>query len=163
VLQISELGDEQQDDNENAFTQFVVDNEPKLRRALVALYGTERGRDATCEALAYAWEHWSELAEVTNLPGYLFRVAQSRSRQRRTPIVFTSPDVNDGLFEPKLRGALEAMPDRQRLCVVLVHGYGWRVTEVAELIACKPTTVRKHIDRGMRRLRHRLGTDVDVN
>jgi DNA-directed RNA polymerase specialized sigma24 family protein len=41
-----------------AFSQFVTEVEPRLRRALVALRGAEAGRDATAEALAWAWEHW---------------------------------------------------------------------------------------------------------
>jgi len=150
-------------DTTAAFVAFVVEHEPRLRRALVALYGTERGRDATAEAFAYAWERWGELDEVANLPAYLFRVAQSRSRERRRPIVFIVPEVVEHAFEPKLPGALASLPDRQRLCVVLVHGFGWRLTEVAELIACQPTTVQKHVERGLRRLRKSLGVDVDAD
>jgi DNA-directed RNA polymerase specialized sigma24 family protein len=69
-----------------AFEAFFRETEPKLRRALVAAYGFEEGRDAAAEALAYAWEHWERLRDVTNLPGYLFRVAQSRRRRRRLPV-----------------------------------------------------------------------------
>jgi len=39
------------------FEGFVRESEPRLRRALVAAYGFEEGRDATAEALAYGWEH----------------------------------------------------------------------------------------------------------
>lgn len=41
--------------------EVVLDSEPKLRPALIAFYGPDRGRDATCEALAYAWQQstWS--------------------------------------------------------------------------------------------------------
>lgn len=38
------------------FEAFVRESEPKLSRALAAAYGFEDGRDATAEALAYAWE-----------------------------------------------------------------------------------------------------------
>ena len=40
---------------ERAFTAFVTQIEPRLRIALMAAYGTDRGRDAAAEALAYAW------------------------------------------------------------------------------------------------------------
>jgi DNA-directed RNA polymerase specialized sigma24 family protein len=151
------------DDPARTFTMFVTNCEPKLRRALVALYGTERGRDATAEALAYAWEHWAELDHIDNLPGYLFRIAQSKSRQRRTPAVFVTPPDDEHPFEPKLPGALRALSEQQRLCVVLIHGFGWQLTEVAELISCKPTTVQKHVERGLRRLRRSLGADTDAD
>ena len=41
------------------FEAFVAKIEPDLRRALFAVLGVERGREATAEALAWAWEHWS--------------------------------------------------------------------------------------------------------
>jgi Sigma-70, region 4 len=40
------------------------------------------------------------------------------------------------------RGPLRALPERQRVAVVLVHGLGYPVSEVAELLSIKPTTVR---------------------
>jgi len=48
------------------FEAFVHDIEPSLRRALVAAYGFERGRDATAEALGWAWEHWDRAKELDN-------------------------------------------------------------------------------------------------
>src|SRR5579863_421187 len=88
------------DDVETQFTAFVVEHEPRLRRALVAAYGGSRGREATAEALAFAWEHWARLSEVDNIPGYLFRVGQSRTRGRRTALTFASPEPDDPMFEP---------------------------------------------------------------
>jgi RNA polymerase sigma-70 factor (ECF subfamily) len=145
----------------NDFESFVKEAEPRLRRALVALYGTERGRDATAEALAFAWEHWASVEEVDNPVGYLFRVAQSKSRVRRTPAIFLSrsPDATEHAFEPQLPAALQSLSDHQRLAVVLVHGFGWRITEAAELLGVKPTTVQNHVERGLRRLRKSLGVD----
>lgn len=61
----------------DAFTEFFRDVEPRLRRALVAAYGTERGREAAAEALARAWEHWADVVEMSNPVGYLYRVGQS--------------------------------------------------------------------------------------
>ena len=39
---------------ERAFTAFVERFEPRLRIALMAAYGTDRGRDAAAEALGAA-------------------------------------------------------------------------------------------------------------
>ena len=68
------------------FEGFVRESEPRLRCALVAAYGFEEGRDATAEAFAYAWEHWERVRGMPNAVGYLFWVAQSRSRRRRVPV-----------------------------------------------------------------------------
>ena len=59
---------------EQEFTAFVTEHECRLRRAFVAAYGGERGREATAESLAFAWEHWDRISRMDNAPGYLFRV-----------------------------------------------------------------------------------------
>ena len=145
-------------ERETEFRTFVVENEPHLRRAFVAAYGSQRGREATSEALAYAWEHWDELKTVHNVPGYLYRVGQSRTRSRKTPVAFEmTPEIHEQLVEPKLVRALESLSARQRTAVVLVHAFGWTLTEVAEYMGLKVTSVQNHLERGLRKLRHQIG------
>jgi RNA polymerase sigma factor (sigma-70 family) len=144
-----------------SFEAFVTGAEPKLRRALVAAYGFEEGRDAAAEALAYAWEHWVRLQDVSNLPGYLFRVAQSSRRQKRPPVLFDTSDWADHLFEPGLPRALATLSHCQRVAVVLVYGYGYTLREVSELTGVRKTTVQTHVERGLARLRVKLGVDDD--
>lgn len=149
-------------DGEASFERFVQEAGPRLGRALAALYGFEDGRDATAEALAYAWEHWPRLQHVTNLPGYLFRVGQTRGRRRKQQPVTGLFDIGvcgDYSFEPGLPKALAALTQRQRLAVVLVHGYGYTLREVAALTGIRPTTVQNHLIRGLARLRSSLGAD----
>ena len=54
----------------DAFTEFVREAEPRLRRALVVTWGGDRGREATAEALAWAWEHWERVEELQNPAGH---------------------------------------------------------------------------------------------
>jgi DNA-directed RNA polymerase specialized sigma24 family protein len=56
-----------------------------------------------------------------------------------------------------LTAALSSLTERQRLAVMLVHGYGYTVREVADLTGIKPTTVQNHLVRGLARLRAKLG------
>lgn len=142
-----------------AFTEFVSTAEPRLRRALVAAYGFEEGREATAEALAYAWEHWDRLRLIDNLPGYLFRVGQTRHRRRRQPVLFAVAESAEYRFEPALPAALASLSGRQRLAVVLVHGYGYTHREVSELTGLKQTTIQNHVERGLARLRSIMGVD----
>src|SRR5215472_13921327 len=125
------------------FEAFVLATEPPLRRALIAAYGYEDGREAAAEALAYAWEHWARVRQMPNAAGYLFRVARSSAasgrRWRRTPPLLTLPPENEHSFEPGLPAALAALPERQRVAVVLVHGFGYTLREVASLTGVKIT------------------------
>lgn len=138
------------------FARFFADVEPGLRRALVARYGPDRGREATAEALAYAWEHWPKVQAMERPVGYLYRVGQSRTRRWRLSRreTFPSPSVEEMPWvEPGLPRALNALPERQRVAVVLVCGFGWQLREVADLLGVKTTTVQNHVERGLARLR----------
>jgi DNA-directed RNA polymerase specialized sigma24 family protein len=143
------------------FEAFMLATEQPLRRALVAAYGYEDGREAAAEALAYAWEHWARVRQMPNAAGYLFRVGQSsaaRGRRWRRPLpLLTLPAGSEHSFEPGLSAALASLPERQRVAVVLVHGFGYTLREVAGLTGVKITTVQNHLERGLRRLRDRLG------
>jgi DNA-directed RNA polymerase specialized sigma24 family protein len=145
-------------DRERSFREFVARVEPKLRRALIAAYGYERGREAVAEALAYAWEHWDELQGAGNPAGYLYRVGQTRTRERKLRIVYEPLETYEHLVEPGLAPALASLSERQRVAVFLAHGAGWTHAEVAQLLGVKEATVQKHIDRGLARLRRAMAS-----
>lgn len=148
--------------HELPFPEFVGAVEPRLRRALVAAYGPDRGREATAEALAYAWEHWDELRRVDNLTGYLYRVGQSRTRRRRTRALFSPPEQREPWYEPALAASLAQLTEAQRSAVVLVHGFGWTMREVADCTGIKVTSVQNHLERGLRKLRTSMKVGSDV-
>ena len=147
---------------EDEFRAFMLDAEPRLRRALVAAYGGQRGRDATAEALAYGWEHWSRVRSMEHPVGYLFRVGQSRSRPRRRRVLAERPPVDDVWCEPGLPRALGILTEQQRVAVVLHHGYGWSLSEVSELLRIRKSTAQNHVERAMTILRERLEGSPNV-
>lgn len=151
---------------EGDFEAFVAEAGPRLRAALLARYGPHRGADVTAEALAYAWEHWDRISAMGNPAGYLYRVAQSQARrgifrpkpQLPKPRIAYQPPI----VEPGLKPAMDRLSPRQREVVVLVHGLGWTVTEVSELLGIGFSSTKKHLERAMDRLRNELGVfDVD--
>lgn len=144
---------------EEAFARFVEDAEPRLLRALVASFGSEVGREATRDALAYAWEHWNRVAAMDNPVGYLFRVGQSRSRSyRRDRALFPEvprrdlPDV-----DPRLPAALGRLSAKQRAAVVLLYVEELSEREVADALEISRGSVRTHAERGLAKLRNALG------
>ena len=146
-------------DAEAAFAGFVADVRPRLERAFTLLRGGEGGQEATAEAFAWAWEHWDQVQEMANPAGYLYRVGQSRTRPRRQRVLFDRRYAEEPLVEPGLPDALAALSPKQRVAVVLVHGFGMTLREVAEVTGLGVTTVQTHMERGLRRLRKALGTD----
>ncbi len=146
-------------DTTESFTAFCRDVEPRLRQAFAAKYGDADGAECVAEALAYAWEHWGRVAAMENPAGYLFRVGSSRTRRirRRTPLLVEPPAEGIPNVEPELPAALSRLPERQRVSVVLVVSFGWPLREVAEFLEVSVSTVRNHVDRGLRKLRSKLG------
>jgi DNA-directed RNA polymerase specialized sigma24 family protein len=146
-------------EGEEGFRAFVAQIEPRLRRGLMASYGSDRGREATAEALAVAWERWDQVRQMVNPVGYLFRVGQSRTRGRKQRSFFSRADNPEVWVEPGLPKALGDLPQRQRVVVYLVHAYGFPVHEVADLMAIREATVRTHLRRGLASLRRSLKVD----
>ena len=154
----------QQYPNVEVFTAFARDVEPKLRYSLVAACGPQRGLDATEDALVFAWEHWDKIQAASNPAGLLYRVGRRKaSRWRRPlPLVQEMPVSNPGPPEPGLTPALSTLTKQQRTAVVLIDGFGYTNQEVADLLGVGRSTVQKHHERGLGKLRHELGVNVDV-
>lgn len=144
--------------SQESYADFVQEAEPRLRRALVARYGSDLGRELTAAALAYGWENWLRLAAMDNPIGYLYRVGQSKSRRWLRPKPSFPAPANVGLpwVEPGLPGALRSLTANQRQAVVLVHGYGYTHAEVSELLGLSRSTVQNHVERGLKKLRSEL-------
>lgn len=148
----------------DGFAAFVDESEPRLRRALVATYGPVIGRDATVDALSWAWEHWDRVEPMQNPVGYLYRVGRTSARRHLDvrPLVLPSatPDGEPDPM-PELAPALARLSEQQRAVVVLVHGYAISQREVADLLDIAVSTVREHLARAMTRLRAELEDSHD--
>lgn len=147
----------------DAFRVFVVDNEARLRQALSATLGTQLGRDATADALGYAWENWDRISLMDKPVGYIYTLGRDRGRKslrRNRPVFYPIDPARLPWVEPSLPSALEALPDRQREVVVLLHCFEWSMSEVAELLEISKSTVQNHAERGMASLRSSIGVEV---
>jgi RNA polymerase sigma factor (sigma-70 family) len=153
----------QRREDEATYERFADEFARPLKEALTASFGHELGDEATAEALAYGWEHWDRIRDMANPRGYLFRVGQNHAkgilRRRMLPVRRAISDSFEAWFEPELVPALRSLSEQQRTAVVLIHGFGWTITEVAELFGVTLSTVRSHLDRAMGKLRKRLGVD----
>lgn len=152
----------------DSFAHLFEESGGHLQHALVAVLGPEVGSEATSEALAYGWEHWDRVAGMENPVGFLFTVGRNWGRRqfrRRSAIPFPEPSAvhhSDPLVEPALPGALAALSERQRLATMLVHGFGWTPSEVAQLVGVDSGTVHKHLERGLEKLRAALEVRADA-
>ena len=63
----------------------------------------------------------------------------------------TDPDVAEN---ESIRAAIMALPERQRAAIVLRYYEDLPESEIADILHCRPATVRSLIARGLERLRH---------
>lgn len=148
----------------SGFEEFFAGSERPVRFALSARFGFEGGREAAAEALAYAWEHWDRISVMENPAGYVYRVGHRvgvRTTKKVQPVDFSRPASEDSSFEPKLPSALSDLSHRQRTVVVLVHGLGWTQQETADFLGLSTSTIQKHLERGLEKLRRVLGVHVE--
>lgn len=146
-----------------SFTEFVVEVEPRVRRALSAAFGLEAGRDAAADAFVVAWKNWDRVAVMENPVGYLYRVGTNEARKpRKATLVGDLSGVTERIpwIEPELAPALAGLPGQQRVVIALVHGFEWSLHEVAELLDVSKSTVRTHEQRAMKSLRRQLGVSL---
>jgi RNA polymerase sigma factor (sigma-70 family) len=133
-----------------------------LRRAFTAALGPDLAADALGEALAYLVENEDRIRAMDNPGGYLYTVGRRRAlrfaRPRRSNKAFPEPrSVGMPEVEPELVAAMSRLTERQRVCVVLVHGFGYSHREVAELLDISTETSQTHCRRALKRLRKQLG------
>ena len=148
-------------DEDQAFTRFIKEAEPRLSHALAAAYGPEVGVEATADALGWAWEHWTRVKDMTNPAGYLYRVGQSKARRYCRPRKLFPGSVPDSV-DPTLPILLEDLTKNQRVATVLIHALGYTERETAELLGMSRWSVRTHAERGLARLQQSLGVAADA-
>jgi DNA-directed RNA polymerase specialized sigma24 family protein len=144
----------------SSFEVFFEDAEPRLHDALSACLGSELGREATVDALAFGWENWARVSAMENPVGYLYVVGRDRGRRARRRRRTALPLVEESRLpwvEPGLVTALAGLPERQRVAVTLVYAFEWTLADVADLLGLAKTTVQNHAERGLSKLRSSLG------
>jgi DNA-directed RNA polymerase specialized sigma24 family protein len=141
------------------FEPFVAVIRTRLQRVLVARYGVEVGVDLTADVEAWAWQNFELLRGMNNPIGYLYRVAQSKARphlrwNRRNS--FSGPMPENGVHDQSLiemHDLMSQLSENQRVCVLLVHAFGWTYRDVAETLEMSTASVGNHVTRGLARLR----------
>lgn len=158
---------------ERAFTEYVAERLPALRRVAYLLCGDEhRADDIVQVTVTKLYPHWRRVQGMANPDGYvramLVRTFISEQRvgwMRRirlvgmpadAPVVAASdgPDVETRAV---VQAALARVAPRARAVLVLRFLLDLPVTEVAELLGCSPGNVKSQTSAGLETLRRVLG------
>ena len=146
------------------------------REELAALYGLEQGpmvrlaallvgshviaEEIVQDSFATLGERWDQLE---NPGGYLrstvvngCRMALRRRATERRHAGDTTTRIDAPTELVELRDALDRLSERERAVVVLRYFVDLPDREIAELLGCRPTTVRSLVHRSLRKLRKEL-------
>lgn len=142
-----------------SFDAFYTATARRVAHAVYAMCGDlAEAQDCTQEAYLRAWQRWSTLRRYDDPEGWVRtvarRVAVSRWRRLRNaalartrlgpPAVVAPPDED----HVALVEALRALPEVQRLALVLYHLVGLSVDEVAHETGSAVGTVKARLSRG---------------
>lgn len=128
------------------------------RRILGSLADAE---DAASEGLARALVDWRRVGRLEHRDAWILRVtinialdvARRRNRTLPDDVVASNCDDDESVLRLTLVAALAELPTRQREAIVLRHLAGLSEQEVAAALGVSHNTAKKHLQRGMARLR----------
>ncbi len=139
--------------------------EPRLRHALTALYGPERGREATSEALEWAFAHFQLCGRSSTADDEaarlrrLFAEGRARSASLRAPSLFDEPAALAADLDRRVAGLLSVMPMRDRVALLLIEGAAWTPGDVADLFGTVENRVLRSEQRWLPALQAAVAPD----
>lgn len=155
-----------------AFEQIVLRHESRVMNLAARILGSrDDAPDAAQEVFLRAFKYLHRLDLQKPIEPWLIRITvnvcrdAARGRQRRRALIDgSSPEAidraagpYDGLAQKEerllLRKALETLPEKERLAVLLRDVEGLSTPEVASILNSSDTTVRSQISRGRVRLK----------
>lgn len=147
------------------FARFCQEQHPKLVGLLGLFCGSrDLGEEFAQETFMRAYRDWPKVRALDVPAAWLYRVgtnlarshfrrhrAEARANQRirgdRPPIQEDSTAVLE------VREAVAALPPRVRIAILLRYYGQFRVSEIADVMDCSETTVKKLLRRGLSSLR----------
>ena len=159
--------------DERAFTEYVGERLPALRRVAYLLCGDpHRADDVVQVTITKLYTHWRRVSGMANPDAYLraMLVRTFISEQRvgwvrrirlvgaaaDAPVV-VAPDGPDLETRAVVRAALARVAPRARAVLVLRFLLDLPVAEVAELLGCSQGNVKSQTSLGLKTLRGLLG------
>ena len=154
------------------FDDWVAARGPGLLRLAYVLTGNRAdAEDAVQDALARALPRWEHIRKVGDPDAYVRRMVVNahtswwrRFRRRETPVAEThgsTAAVPATEERDRLWRACLALPEAQRVAVVLRYYEQLEYAEIAALTGVAEGSVRARVSRGLAALRTSLGEEED--
>ncbi len=123
--------------------------------------------DAVQEAVLRAWRRRDSLREMRYFNTWFIRIlvniCHDIQRQQGRVVPTEAPPEPPPRRDDRvqaLREAMDALEEKQRLCLLLHHIEGYSVKEVAAMLGIGESAVKQRLMRGRRKLRELLSEEV---
>jgi RNA polymerase sigma-70 factor, ECF subfamily len=157
--------------NQEEFTRHVTALQNRMYRIACAYLRGEHDRlDAISQAILRAWEKQAGLRHVQYFDTWLIRIlireciAIQRKQARLMPVE-TLPDAptedNHADISITLREALDALPEKLRIVIVLYYMEGLSVSDVSRALRISVGAVCSRLSRGRDQLRELLKEEIE--
>lgn len=137
---------------------------PMVRLAHLLTGSVDLAEDAVHDAFVSCSRHWPTVdiadayvrrAVINHAYSALRRAGRERDKTARygrtIPVTVGLPELDETW------GVLRRLPDRQRMAVVLRFYEDLSEAEIAELLDCRPGTVKSLIHRGLAKVKKEIG------
>ena len=143
----------------SSYEAFYDEHHDAVRRSLSAAFRNPLlAEEAAQEAFTRAYVHWRRVSQMERPEGWAYvvavRVAARRGpRLRMRDSGTNAGDIADGVATREtLRTAIERLPERQRLAIILRYLADLPVDDVAAAMGCAPGTVKSTLHTALARL-----------
>ena len=122
-------------------------------------------QDALQDAVLRAWEKRDRLREESLFRTWITRILinacydAQRKRRRMVPVENLPDQAQPDAPDPELAMALEAIPEKLRLPLVLCYSEGMSYEEAADVLRIPASTLRGRLRRGRDALRKELSAE----
>ena len=139
-----------------------------LGLAFSILRDAGEAEDAVQETMVRAWKAWDTIADPERRGAWLTRICINHCRHRRRarrwllwadrttdePDQLAATHVDE--IDLDMDAAFRRLTLQQRTVIALHYGYGYSLDECADLMGCRPGTVRSHLARALATLRREI-------
>lgn len=153
--------------DKSAFARKAQEMESLMYRVACGMLRTEADRyDAMQQALLTAWEKRHSLRNEAFFDTWLVRILINEARgiyrkQRRMIPVETLPETPTEAPDIDVRDAIDRLPEKQRVVVMLHYLEGLPTGEIARLLKIPGSTVRGRLSNARKTLRLELSEEEE--
>jgi RNA polymerase sigma-70 factor (ECF subfamily) len=151
---------------DGSFEAFYAEHFESVFRGLaVAFRDPLLAEEAAQEAFARAYTRWERVHDMERPAGWAYVVAVRYARRRRHDLLgdagrVTARDVADEVVDRlTLQAAIDTLPPRQRVALVLRHYADLPLDDIAHAMGCAVGTVKSTLNAAHARLHVELDDD----